>query len=490
VPEVQRAVIAAHGTLTPPFQYISELRKFREKSMRSILLLGAGLVAKPALEYLYRNPTFNKVTVADVSLAAAQKLTAKTPNVKAVQIDVSDAAALDALVTQHNVVICLVPATFNPLIAQSCLRMKVNMVTASYIAPELEVMHASVKEAGLTFLNEMGLDPGIDHLEAMNMIEEAKAGGGKVTSFVSWCGGLPAPESSDNPLGYKFSWSPRGVLGAATRPAKYKQDGEIVDVPGNAIFKRCQQVEIFPSIWLEGIPNRNSLTYAEAYGIQDAHTVFRGTLRFRGFCPFIEAAVDLGLLDDVKLDYLAPEAPPITWNEAMRKLLGCSDKSDTSATITRKLTTPKGHPYKGYDDDKIHQILRSFAWAGIFSDTPVKKRGTFIDCLCELLVDKLKYEHHDRDMIILHHIFEIEWPNGKLETRSSTLVHYGEEFGVGDTVMSYLVGLPVALAAELILDGSIKEKGVIRPVTPDIFRPMLTALHNEGVRFVHKSQFE
>jgi len=291
-------------------------------------------------------------------------------------------------------------------------------------------------------------------------------------------------------LGYKFSWSPRGVLGAATKPAKYKQDDEIIDVPGNAIFKRCQQVEIFPSIWLEGIPNRNSLTYGEAYGISDAQTVFRGTLRYRGFCPFIEAAVDLGLLGDSKVDYLAPEAAAITWDQLLRKLLGCPDGVSVAAVIKRKLRTTKGHPSKGYTDDKIHQILKTFEWCGMFSNTPVRKRNTFIDCFCELLIDKLQYEKHDRDMIILHHILEIDWPNGKLETRTSTLVHYGEEYGVGDTVMSYLVGLPVALAAELLLNDAIKEKGVIRPVTPDIFRPMLVALHNEGVRFAHKSFFE
>lgn len=489
-PEVRRAVVASHGKLTPSFQYIAELRKFREKSIRDILLLGAGLVAKPALEYLCRNPTFNKVTVADVSLAAAQKLAGNNSNVKALQIDASDGVALDALVAGHDVVICLVPTSVIIAAARSCLRMKVNLVTASYVSPELEAMHKSVVDAGLTFLNEMGLDPGIDHLEAMNMIEEAKTGGGKVKSFVSWCGGLPAPEASDNPLGYKFSWSPRGVLGAATRPAKYKQDGEIIDVPGNSIFKRCQQVEIFPSIWLEGIPNRNSLTYAEAYGISDAHTVFRGTLRYRGFCQFIEAAVDLGLLDDIKEDYLAPEAPSITWEQLMRRVLQSPDGVSPQEAIKRKLRTSKGHPYKGYDDDKINQVLRAFDWVGMFSDKVVRKRNTLIDSLCELLIDKLQYEHLDRDMIILHHIFEIEWPNGKLETRTSTLVHYGEEYGVGDTVMSYLVGLPVAIAADLLLNGTVKEKGVIRPVTPDIFRPMLQLLHNEGVRFVHKSFFE
>jgi len=306
---------------------------------------------------------------------------------------------------------------------------------------------------------------------------------------VSWCGGLPAPESSDNPLGYKFSWSPRGVLGAATRPAKYKQEGEVIEIKGNMIFKHVQQVEIFPSTWLEGIPNRDSLTYAAAYGIDDAQTVFRGTLRYRGFCEVLEAAIDIGLLDDAKQWHLAPNAKDITWNENVRVLLHvpAGDSISTESALRKKLRTPKGFPSKGYDDDKIHKIIKNLTWLGLFSNKLVDRRDTYIDSFCELLKDKLQYEPRDRDMIILHHIFEIDWPHGKSETRTSTLVHYGEEFAKGPTVMSFLVGLPVAIAAELLLDGAIKERGVVRPVTSDIVNPMLAALKNEGIHFIHKT---
>jgi len=351
----------------------------------------------------------------------------------------------------------------------------------------MEVLNEQARAAGLTFLNEMGLDPGIDHLEAMREILDVQSKGGKIRSFVSWCGGLPAPESSDNPLGYKFSWSPRGVLGAATRPAKYKQEEEIVEVPGNAIFKRTQQVEIFPSIWLEGIPNRDSLTYAAAYGIDDAQTVFRGTLRYKGFCDAIEACIDIGLLDDTKQPHLAPTAKDITWNENVRTLLNAASGETTEQALLKKLRTPKGFPSKGYNDDKIQKIMKTFAWLKLFSEEKVDKRDTYIDSFCELLKDLLQYEPRDRDMIILHHIFEIDWPNGKKETKTSTLVHYGEEYAKGPTVMSFLVGLPVAIAAELLLDGVIKERGVIRPVTADIVNPMLSALKDEGVKFIHKT---
>jgi alpha-aminoadipic semialdehyde synthase len=486
-PEIKRSVIATHGHLTPSFEYIAELRKIREKATKRVLVLGAGLVAGPAVEYLARNPANTRITIADVSIAAAEKLA--TGTIRAVKLDVNDSAALDALIGQHSVVVCLVPAVFNPIIAKSCLRMGVHLVSASYIAPEMEALHEQARAAGLTFLNEMGLDPGIDHLEAMNVINDVKAKGGKIRSFVSWCGGLPAPESSDNPLGYKFSWSPRGVLGAATRPAKYKQENEVIEVAGNSIFKRTQQVEIFPSTWLEGIPNRDSLTYAEAYGISDAQTVFRGTLRYRGFCECLEAAIDIGMLDETQQPHLAPTAKDITWAENLRALLHipAGDKIDIESALRRKLRTPKGFPSKGYDDDKIYKILKTFTWLGLFSDKLVERRGTYIDCFCELLKDKLQYEPRDRDMIILHHIFEIDWPNGKSETKTSTLAHYGEEFAKGPTVMSFLVGLPVAIAAELLLDGVIKERGVIRPVTPDIVVPMLSALKDEGVHFIHKS---
>jgi alpha-aminoadipic semialdehyde synthase len=490
-PPIARAVITTHGRLTPNFEYISDLRKVREKSSKRVLVLGAGLVAGPALEYLSRNPANTRITLADVSLEAAEKLASKSMNIKPVKLDVGDSASLDALVGRHSVVVCLVPASFNPLIAQSCLRMGVHLVTASYIAPEMMALHEQARAAGLVFLNEMGLDPGIDHLEAMNVINDVKAKGGKIRSFVSWCGGLPAPESSDNPMGYKFSWSPRGVLSAATRPAKYKQEDEIIEVAGNAIFKRTQQVEIFPSIWLEGIPNRDSLTYAEAYGISDASTVFRGTLRYRGFCDAVEGMVDLGLLEDAKVPELEASAKDITWNQVMRLLLRVpqGDAISTEHAMEKKLRTPKGFPSKGYSDEKIHKILKIFSWLGLFSDAHVEKRGTYIDCLCALLTTKLVYEPRDRDMIILHHIFEIEWPNEKFETRTSTLVHYSEEFSKGITVMSNLVGLPIAIAAELILDGVVKDRGVLRPVSSDLVAPMLAALKDEGVVFIHKSSF-
>jgi len=309
----------------------------------------------------------------------------------------------------------------------------------------------------------------------------------QVKAFVSWCGGLPAPESSDNPLGYKFSWSPRGVLSAATRPARYKQDDEVIDIAGNMIFKHTQQVEIFPSTWLEGIPNRDSITYGQAYGLEDAATVFRGTLRYRGFCHAIEAAVDLGLLDETAQPHLAPTGKDITWVDAMRILVNATAGASTEETFMKRLRTPKGFPSKGYDDEKIRKILKTFQWLGMFSNKLVDRRGTYIDSFCELLKEKLQYEPHDRDMIILHHIFDIEWADGTIESRTSTLVHYGEEFGKGPTVMSKLVGLPVAIAAELLLDGVIKERGVIRPVTSDIVGPMLSALKDEGVHFMHKT---
>jgi alpha-aminoadipic semialdehyde synthase len=486
-PEIARAVITTHGRLTPAYEYIADLRKIREKSSKRVLVLGAGLVAGSAIEYLSRNPANTRITLADVSLEAAEKLAQLGSNIRAVKLDVSDSAALDALVSRHSVVVCLVPATFNPVIAQSCLRCKVHMVTASYIAPAMEELNDQARAAGLTFLNEMGLDPGIDHLEAMRIINEVKSKNGKIRAFVSWCGGLPAPESSDNPLGYKFSWSPRGVLSAATRPAKYKQDDEIMDVAGGMIFKHTQQVEIFPSTWLEGIPNRDSLVYAKAYGIEDSSTVFRGTLRYRGFCQAIEAAVDLGLLEEVPQAHLAADAKDLTWDECIRILVGATPKLSSEEAFMRRLRTPKGFPSKGYDDEKIHKILKIFKWLGLFSNKLVEKRGTYIDSFCELLKEKLQYDAHDRDMIILHHIFDIEWADGTSEQRTSTLVHYGEEYAKGPTVMSKLVGLPVAIAAELLIDGVIKERGVIRPVTADIVTPMLSALKDEGVHFLHKT---
>lgn len=484
--EIHGAVIACHGQLTPKFKYIEELRKQNEKSFRKILLFGAGQVAGPVVEYLNRNHA-NEITVADINLEAAKKLCEKRKNCQAITLDVNDANAVEAIVSKQNFVISLLPAFAHLEVAKACLKFKLHMVTASYISKEMKELNSKVEKAGLTFLNEIGLDPGIDHLEAMRVIDEVKEKGGKIREFVSWCGGLPMPEASGNPFGYKFSWSPRGVLTAGIQPARYLQDHKVIDIPGDRLFKNVQPITIFPGFNLEGIPNRDATPYIKQYGIEDqVETFFRGTLRYKGWSEILSSIVDLGLLDGKKHSYLSPKASSITWNEALRKYLDLpSDgKIPTTDGIKRALLVPKGFPTKGHTDETIVYVLAAFEWLGMFSDTPISQKDIFLDALTDLMQAKMKYEKHERDMVLLHHIFTVEWPDKSREQKTTTLVAHGNKYA---TAMAQTVGIPVAVATELLISGKIQQRGVITPVSSEIYHPLLDALSDEGIHFLEKS---
>eukprot|EP01133_Synstelium_polycarpum_P015981 gene15981-19006_t len=487
--EIKRAVITSHGSITPPFEYIKELRKKREAMIGRILIVGAGYVSLPVISYLTRNPS-HMITVADNDIEQTKKALNFEPDmITTIILDVNDQKHLDEIVKKHTIVISLLPDDLNLLVAKSCLRNKRHLITTSYLSDEINALHKQVQEAGLTFVFEMGLDPGIDHLEAARVIADVQKQGGRIRTFVSWCGGLPAPESSDNPLGYKFSWSPRGVLEAVTMDAEYRQDGREIFVPGQEVYKRCQPVDIFPALSLEGVPNRSCLSLAKAYNIEDCNTLFRGTLRYKGFCQVIDAAIEIGLLDEKVHDYLLPEAPSMSWNSAVRQILPTplTETLTTQEIFRRKLRTRRGYPTKGYDDEKITSILSVFEWLGIFAAAPIAQKGTYIDSFCELLKGKLEFSPSERDLILLHHVFGIEWPGGHHETKTSTLVSYGTK---EISAMGLNIGLPVAMAAELLVEGSIKERGVVIPVTEEYYKPILKALHNEGITFIHRSNFD
>ncbi|KAF2073709.1 hypothetical protein CYY_004997 [Polysphondylium violaceum] len=490
-PEIKRAIITCHGSLTPAFQYITELRKKREAAIRRILVIGASYVSLPTISYLARNPS-HVLTVADISQDQIQKALEYEPNVqKTIVLDVSDQEKLDKIIGNHTVIVSMVSSELTYEIAKSCVRKKKHMVYPGYITPELESLNQQAKDAGITLLNEIGLEPGIDHLEAARVINEAKAQGGKIRTFVSWCGGLPAPESSDNPLGYKFSWSPRAVLAGIISEAQFRRDGRIITIPGHELYKRVQPVDIFPALSLEGVPNRNCLDLAQTYGIESVNTLFRGTIRYKGFCQVMEAAVEIGLLDSTPCSFLEQgKGPVLSWNDALRKLLPTPQGEDipTQELFRRKLRTRKGYPFKGYDDDKITAISAVFEWLGLFShEIKVSQSGSYFDSFCQHLKTKLEFLPSERDLIILHHIFGIEWEGGKHETKTSTLVYYGDN---DISAVATTIGLPVAIAAELLVEGSAKETGVIRPVAEEYYKPILKALKNEGIKFLHTSEFD
>lgn len=301
--------------------------------------------------------------------------------------------------------------------------------------------------------------------DAIKTIEEVHRAGGKITSFLSYCGGLPAPEASDNPLGYKFSWSSRGVLLALGNNAKYYQNGQTLDVAGKDLMGHAKPYYIYPGFAFVAYPNRDSTPYKERYNIPEAQTIVRGTLRYQGFPEFVRTLVQTGFLTETPVDVLSK---PVSWREATKAIVGASSSSeeDLKQAILSKAT---------FDSpEEKSRILSGLAWVGIFSDEQITPRGNPLDTLCATLEKKMQYEGEERDMVMLQHKFEIEHADGRKETRTSTLVEYGDPKGY--SAMAKTVGVPCGVAVKQVLDGTLSKRGVLAPVSWDICEPLLKEL--------------
>lgn len=444
------------------FTWVSQLNFSAYDSHRNVLLLGSGFVAKPTVDILANTPGV-KVTVGCRTLEKAKQLAGEVAS--AISVDVTNEAALDAEVAKVDLVISLIPYIYHVNVVKSAIKNKKNVVTTSYINPQLKELESQIHDAGITVMNEIGLDPGIDHLYAVKTIEEVHAKGGKIKLFLSYCGGLPAPESSDNPLGYKFSWSSRGVLLALRNAASYWQDGKVVDVKSEDLMATAKPYFIYPGFAFVCYPNRDSTTYKQLYNIPEAETVIRGTLRYQGFPEFIKVFVDLGFLKDSPNDAFAKAIP---WKEAFAKLIGASSSSeDALVAKISELATFKS------EDDKT-RILSGLKWLGLFSDKNITPKGNPLDTLCATLEELMQYEQGERDLVCLQHKFGIEWADGTTETRTSTLVDYGDVNGYSS--MAKLVGVPCAVATQQILDGTLNKVGLLAPMSSDINDPIMKTL--------------
>ena len=438
--------------------------------MKKVLVLGAGLVARPLVNYFFGQPGFF-VTVADVEAGRAAKLVAGHPNGAAEVLDIADRTALAAAIGRADLVVSMVPYTFHPVVAELAVEQGKSMVTASYVRPAMRALDARAKERGVVLLNEVGLDPGIDHMEAMRVIHEVHDAGGKVVGFTSWCGGLPAPEANTNPFGYKFSWSPRGVLLASKNTAKFLKDGRVVTIPAADLFARPEIIGIPGLGEFEGYPNRDSVAYREAYGIPEALSVFRGTLRFPGWCDTLRKMVEIGLLDET-----AKDRSGVTFDGLMRELAQAAPGTDTKAAVASRLGLEAGSA-----------IMSRFEWLGLFEARPLPAaKASALDNLTALMIDRLAYAAGERDMVVLQHEFLVRTESGRTERIVSTLVDYGVPGG--DSSMSRTVGLPAAIGARLVLEGKIAFPGVQAPLRPEIYGPILDELEKLGVRFVEKRQ--
>lgn len=422
------------------------------------------------------------VTVACRTLESATKLAQGLKHANAISLNASDADALEKEIAKVDLVISLIPYTFHAKVIRAAINQKVNVVTTSYVSDAMMEMDKEAKAAGVTVMNEIGLDPGIDHLYAVKTISEVHKEGGKITGFWSYVGGLPAPEDSDNPLGYKFSWSPRGVLLAARNTAHFYEDGQKKTIEGEKLMSSAKPYLVYPGYAFEAYPNRDSTPYRERYNIPEAQTVIRGTLRYQGNPALVQTFRDLGLLDETEMDILKTKT---TWKEAFAKILGSSSSSE------KDLVWAVDSKKKFASTQDKERILAGLRWVGLFSDEQIDPQGTPLDCLCATLQKKMGYEDGERDFIMLQHKFAIEHADGKKEMRTSTLCEYGEPIGSGKySSMAKLVGVPCAVAVLMVLNGEIKDKGILAPVTPELSEPIRIKLKEQyGIDLVEKSIF-
>ncbi|XP_065498897.1 alpha-aminoadipic semialdehyde synthase, mitochondrial isoform X3 [Caloenas nicobarica] len=494
---VRDAVIASNGSLTAKYEYIQKLREnscpenletsfprgFLEYAQflnmgnkKRVLLLGSGYVSGPVLEYLTRDSNVD-ITIASVMKEQLEQLTNKYSNVTSVHMDVlKHEEELSSLVKKHDLVISLLPYSAHPLVAKKCIDSKVNLVTASYLTPAMKQLQESIESAGITVISEMGLDPGLDHMLAMECIDKAKEVGATVVSYTSFCGGLPAPEHSDNPLRYKFSWSPQGVLLNTVQSATYLKNGEIVNIPaGGALLDSVTPMDFFPGLNLEGFPNRDSTKYAEPYGIQSAHTLLRGTLRYKGYSKTMGGFVKLGLINSDPYPLLSSTMSPLTWKELMCRLVGIEPPAEyhvLKEAVFSKLKKDKSQ-------------LEAVEWLGLMGDEPVPAADSIVEALAKHMEMKLPFGTGERDMIVMRNEIGLRHPSGHLEDKFIDLVVYGDNEGY--SAMAKTVGYPTAIAAKMVLDGEIGVKGMIVPLTKNVYGPILERVRAEGIVYTTHS---
>jgi saccharopine dehydrogenase (NAD+, L-glutamate forming) len=439
--------------------------------MRNILIIGAGRSTTSLIRYLIEKSSSENlhITIGDISLESAQKLTKNHPNAKGILLDVFNKKQREEAVKSADIVISMLPARFHIEVAKDCISYGKNLVTASYISDEMQALNKEVVEKGLVFMNEIGVDPGIDHMSAMQVIDTIRDKGGKLMLFESFTGGLIAPESDDNLWNYKFTWNPRNVvLAGQGGAAEFLQEGLHKYIPYNRLFRRTELIKIKGYGEFEVYANRNSLKYQKVYGFKDILTLYRGTIRRVGFSRAWNIFVQLGMTDD---SYTIPNSENLSYREYVNLFLPYSPTD----SIELKLR----HNLKIDQDDLIWKKLKEI---DIFNSKKYLeiKNATPAQALQKILIEKWALAKEDRDMIVMYHKFGYEL-NGKNYQIDSSMVTVGEDQTY--TAMSKTVGLPVAIAALKILNKTITTPGVLRPIDKEVYRPILKELETYGVEF-------
>lgn len=437
---------------------------------RQILIIGAGRSCSALVDYLLQHAEKGdwKVKVGDKDLSLAQDRVHNHPAGIAFQFDALNPEVRQSEIEESDIVISMLPARFHMEVLKDCIKFGKHVIAPSYVSPEIQALEGEMKAAGMGILMECGLDPGIDHMSAMEVIDRVKSEGGKLQRFESFTGGLIAPESDNNPWNYKFTWNPRNVvLAGQGGSARFIREGRYKYVPYHKLFTRVKPISIDGYGEFEGYPNRDSLKYKKIYGLGDLPTLYRGTLRRAGYCEAWNTFVQIGMTDDT---FEVDNLDDLTWRDFTNSFLAYA----TDIPVEEKLRS-----YLNTSDE----IMEKLRWLGIFDETKIGiSKGTPAQVLQHLLSQKWSLESGDRDMIVMWHRFNYELDGVEREIHSSMIV-----LGDSDhTAMSKTVGLPVAISARLMLEGKMNVQGVRFPISPDIYTPLLAELHNSGIVFNEK----
>lgn len=439
--------------------------------MKSIIVIGAGRSCSSLIRYLLENSEKEswKVIIADRDIAVAQQKVNGHPNGKALAFDATNPQARKDLIKGAALVVSMLPASMHIDVAKDCLELGVHVITPSYVTKEMKALDDEVRKKGLIFLNEMGVDPGIDHMSAMKLIHEIQHKGGVLSRFESFTGGLVAPESDDNPWNYKFTWNPRNVvLAGQGGTARFQQDHRLKYIAPFNVFERVKPIEIEGHGHFEGYANRDSLSYRQVYGLEDIPTIYRGTLRKEGFCEAWNVFVKLGMTTE---DFEIRKCKELTYREFTNSFLSYNQEKTVEDKLQSSLSLSDA-------------VMDKLAWLGLFEDKAIgRESSTPAAILQQLLEQKWQLKPDDKDMIVMWHRFNYML-NGKEHEVQSSMVSIGEDQTY--TAMANTVGLPVAIAVKMVLNGKIDLKGVLMPIVPEIYLPILEELTSFGIEFHEK----
>lgn len=449
--------------------------------MRNILIFGAGRSATVLIEYILMEAKLHdwQVTVADADLKLAERKVGGHTHGRAIGLDINSRKKRNELISDSDVVVSLLPVALHYQVVKDCIKHRKHVVTASYLSNEMYGMEEDVREAAIIMVGEMGLDPGIDHMSAMEKIHSLRESGREISCFKSFTGGLVAPESiGDNPWKYKFTWNPRNVVLAGQGTAQYLRDGKYKYIPYNRVFEQTEIVDV-PGIGkLEAYANRDSLLYKTVYGLQNIPTLIRGTLRFPGYCRAWNSFVKLGWTDD---SYPIIESQEMTYRDLVESyLMGVFHSYPEGYDLQRRLADFLGV-------DPYGEIMQKLEWLGIFEERPIRmKNASPAMILQDLLLEKWNLEEADKDMVVMQHQFRFKEKDQK-KRLDATLVIKGDNSS--RTAMAKLVGLPVGIFVKQIMLEKIKTVGVHIPVIKEIYEPVLAELREHDVVFQER-EFE